>query len=189
MEILNFTHNNEVVSLIDLSGREVEYQALYKWLNDPEIQVWYDGRDKKYTLDEIRTKYGKKIGTNTVYPTMIKSGEVLIGYLHYYLIPKEGGWGNEYFEINYLPNMFAVDILIGEKEYLGKGIGSIIMNKLATYLLKTKKASRVYLDPRVVNERAVKSYEKAGFKKIKILKNHELFEGAKRDSWLMEFKF
>ena len=38
-------------------------------------------------------------------------------------------------------------------------------------------AEAIAMDPKVNNERAIKCYEKSGFKKVKILKEHELHEG------------
>lgn len=187
MQILKFTHNNQIISLDDLEGTEDEYKSIHKWLTDPDILQFYEGRDKKFSYDDIESKYGKKIEIETVYPSMIKVDDEFIGYLQYYIIPKEGEWRYEHFEIDYEPNMYAMDVLIGEKEYWGQGIGSVLLENLVTYIFEQKNASRIYIDPRVANKRAVKAYEKAGFKKVKILKEHEFFEGKKRDSWLMEY--
>ena len=42
--------------------------------------------------------------------------------------------------------------------------------------------------PKVNNERAIKCYEKCGFTKVKVLKEHELHEGVLEDCWMMEYK-
>lgn len=42
------------------------------------------------------------------------------------------------------------------------------------------------LNPHQNNPRAVRAYEKAGFKILKALPEHELHEGKKQDCWLME---
>ncbi len=44
------------------------------------------------------------------------------------------------------------------------------------------------MDPQLRNTRAMKCYEKCGFKKIKILPKHELHEGVHQDCWLIEYK-
>lgn len=187
MKILEFHLKKQYISLHDLEGNKDEYKVIHKWLTDPEILQFYEGRDKKFSYVDIESKYGKKIEIETVYPSMIKVDGRCIGYLQYYIIPKEGEWRYEHFEIDYEPNMYAMDVLIGEKEYWGKGIGSVLLKNLAAYIFKQKNASKIYIDPRVANMRAVKAYEKSGFKKVKILKEHETFEGKKRDSYLMEY--
>lgn len=187
MIILKFEHNNQSISLNDLEGNISEYKVLHKWLNDNEILEFYEGRDKNFSLEYIKSNYGKKINLSTVYPTMIKIEDKFIGYLQYFVIPKDGPWGHKHFGIEYIENMYSIDIFIGEKEYWGGGIGSTLLNHLGKYLISDKGASAVYIDPRATNERAIKAYEKAGFKKVKILNNHEIFEGKKCDSWLMQF--
>ena len=49
-----------------------------------------------------------------------------------------------------------------------------------------RRASKVILDPHIGNVRAIRCYEKCGFRKVKLLSLHELHEGEYRDSWLME---
>ena len=57
---------------------------------------------------------------------------------------------------------------------------------MSDYLKEEKAADRILLDPHKNNHRAIRAYEKAGFKIIKSLPEHELFEGKKEDCWLME---
>ena len=49
-------------------------------------------------------------------------------------------------------------------------------------------ADEVILDPRKNNLRAVRAYQKAGFKIIKELHEHELHEGEKEDCVWMEWR-
>ena len=45
------------------------------------------------------------------------------------------------------------------------------------------------LDPHQDNVRAIKCYQKAGFRIIKSLPEHELHEGKMRDCYLMEYRY
>ncbi len=83
-----------------------------------------------------------------------------------------GGW------INLLENQ-----LIGEKE-----LEQNLLRYAITYILSEIGAEAIAMDPKVNNERAIKCYEKCGFKKVKILKEHELHEGVLEDCWMMEYK-
>ena len=47
-------------------------------------------------------------------------------------------------------------------------------------------AEILLLDPHQKNARAIRAYEKAGFRIVKALPEHERFEGKKEDCWLME---
>lgn len=57
---------------------------------------------------------------------------------------------------------------------------------MCTYLKEEKDADIVLLDPHKDNYRAIRAYQKAGFAIIGELLEHELFEGEKKDCWLME---
>ena len=82
--------------------------------------------------------------------------------------------------------VYAMDQFIGEPKYWSKGIGSSFLKMMASHLKENMAAQRVLLDPHQDNKRAIRAYEKAGFKIIKPLPKHELFEGEKVDCWLME---
>ena len=57
---------------------------------------------------------------------------------------------------------------------------------MASYLKTNKGTDCILLDPHQNNHRAIRAYEKARFKIIKPLPEHEFFEGKKEDCWLME---
>jgi len=57
----------------------------------------------------------------------------------------------------------------------------------AEFLLHSGWADVVTIDPLIYNTRAVRSYEKAGFRKVRLMPQCELHEGLYRDSWLMVF--
>lgn len=58
---------------------------------------------------------------------------------------------------------------------------------MVKYLVEHKQADRVVMDPQTRNTRALKCYEKCGFKRIKILPKHEFHEGEYQDCWLIEY--
>ncbi len=62
--------------------------------------------------------------------------------------------------------MNGYDIFIGEEEYVGKGLGSHIMEQfLKEYVDPYYDAC--FVDPDPANVSAIRAYEKAGFKKVK----------------------
>lgn len=61
-------------------------------------------------------------------------------------------------------NLAAVDIWIGEKDYLNKGWGRLMMS-LTLDQLFAQNVSAVLVDPLFTNQRACIFYEKLGFKK------------------------
>jgi aminoglycoside 6'-N-acetyltransferase len=58
----------------------------------------------------------------------------------------------------------AMDIWIGEENDLGKGYGTQMMKLAIEHCFKTKGVHSIIIDPLVKNTRAIKFYEKMGFK-------------------------
>ena len=85
--------------------------------------------------------------------------------------------------------MYCMDQFIGEPEYWNKGIGTRFMKMILKYLVTEKGANAVILDPHQNNPRAVRMYEKAGFRIMKELPKHELREGVMEDCYLMEYRY
>lgn len=76
-------------------------------------------------------------------------------------------------------------IFIGEQEYIGKGIGSIIAKYMIEYAFNGLKLHRVYLRVFEDNERAIKSYEHAGFVKEALLHDDVYVNGEYKNIVLM----
>ena len=62
---------------------------------------------------------------------------------------------------------YETQIVIGEKEYWGKGYGTKAIKQLIKKFKPNK--SKICLEVRPDNLRAIKSYKKCGFKEIKII--------------------
>jgi len=70
-----------------------------------------------------------------------------------------------------------LDIIIGAKENMGKGYGSDALKTLIKYLFENFSINKIWIAARVNNLRAIRAYEKAGFKKEGILREEDYFEG------------
>ena len=79
-----------------------------------------------------------------------------------------------------------MDQFIGEVDLWNRGLGTRAVLLLLTYLFRSEGARKVTLDPHADNFRAIRCYEKCGFRKVKLLPAHEMHEGANRDCWWME---
>lgn len=61
------------------------------------------------------------------------------------------------------PNLLAIDIWIGEKEDLGKGYGTVMMNLAIDRCFQKPEVTAILIDPLESNVRAIKFYQKLGF--------------------------
>lgn len=149
-----------------------DYQAMAKWLTDPRVLEFYEGRDNAHPLERIKEQYSPRIlRSERVVPCLLMLADAPIGYLQYY---------------SDVPGTFGIDQFIGEPGLWNQGIGTRAVSLLLKYLFRSENASKVITDPRVENLRAIRCYEKCGFRKVRVLPLHEFHEGAFRDSWLME---
>jgi aminoglycoside 6'-N-acetyltransferase len=116
---------------------------------------------------------------------IVEYNQLPIGYIQFYQVNDE-----DRIEFGYTDqdlSVFGMDQFIGESAYWNRGIGKQLVTSMTKYLVQSKQANRIIMDPQVWNIRAITCYERCGFKKIKLLENHELHEGEWRDCWLMEY--
>lgn len=157
-----------------------------KWLSTPEVLAFYEGRDKSYSIEDIIKKFGPRARRKEeVIPCIIAYKQQPIGYIQYYPTdPKdydiEGiDVGEQYKKI------IAMDLFIGETSYWNKGLGTIVIQEMVRYLLSEEGAESIWIDPVTTNERAIRCYEKSGFRKVGIVPKREMHEGVYRDSYIM----
>lgn len=149
---------------------QADFPLLLKWLESPHVKMWWDS-DVHWTSELIQEKYqtyvnGYKIEQGErkkIEAYIVYADDTPIGYIQLY---------NAYDFVRAVPlvglpaSLAAFDMFIGEKEYLGKGIGSHI---LATFIEQfcTNKYAYVFADPAIENKQAIRAYEKVGFEIVK----------------------
>lgn len=74
-------------------------------------------------------------------------------------------------------NKAEYGIFIGEPQARGRGMGTAAARLMLQYCFQEEKLHRVYLRALAGNDRAVRSYEKAGFKKEALLKDDVFLDG------------
>lgn len=145
---------------------KTHFPLMLKWLNKPHIKQFWD-QEITYTEILIGKKYtdyvnGYKIEDGekkNIHCYIIYIEKEAIGYIQLY---------NAYDFINYpslinMPKSLAtIDFFIGNENYLGKGIGKDVLEQFNFHGYKN-----VLVDPDATNIPAIKTYERAGFIKIK----------------------
>lgn len=172
----------------DIRIRNMTYEDLslmLKWLTDSRVLELYEGRDTRYSFETLKSHYSE-VWDTVFYRVIFEYKGEAIGYGQIYKLYDE--WYEEYHYPQNGETVFAADQFIGEPEYWSRGIGTMYMQTVLDFLKTVENADAVILDPHKSNARAIRAYEKAGFKIIDELPAHELFEGEKVDCYLMEFK-
>lgn len=171
----------------DILIRQMEtpdLSLLLKWLTDERVLEWYEGRDVCLTMESLSEHFAEPIpnGCRVIFEYRGQP----IGYGQFYRLTDEMFREYEYPDEGHV--VYAMDQFIGEPDYWNRGIGTTFLNMMADYLKENRAVEILLLDPHKSNPRAVRAYEKAGFRKIRSLPEHELFEGKMEDCWLMEKK-
>jgi aminoglycoside 6'-N-acetyltransferase len=79
-----------------------------------------------------------------------------------------------------------IDIFLADS-YQGRGLGPDAIRTLARYLLDVRGHHRLTIDPAVVNEAAVRAYEKVGFRRVGVGRSYERGpDGTWHDNLLMD---
>ncbi len=108
--------------------------------------------------------------------TMIETGRAV--QMVICSIPSGRPLGSVYIrDIDREHNKAEYGIFIGESQDRGRGMGTAAAKLMLRYCFREEKLHRVYLRALAGNDRAVRSYEKAGFKKEALLKDDVLIDG------------
>ncbi|MBD8497233.1 GNAT family N-acetyltransferase [Paenibacillus arenosi] len=171
----------------ELSIRQLErgdVDLLVKWLSDPAVLMYYEGRDRPHNTEMVVESFFGDQGSGEA-RCIIQYESKDIGYIQFYPIDEEEiqKYGYE----SYHGQVYGMDQFIGETDYWNRGIGTRLVRATVEYLIAHKGATKIVMDPQVRNERALRVYEKAGFSKKKRLEKHEWHEGEMRDCWLIEY--
>ena len=94
-----------------------------------------------------------------------------------------------YYDLNMRSAETELGIMIGNKEYWGKGYGTDIVKTLLKHLFEDLKLERVYLHTLAWNYRAQSSFSKSGFREIRAVRRGGqdfLLMEVNRNSWVEE---
>ena len=125
-----------------------DFPILLKWLSRNHVKQWWDDGDD--TLEKVARHYGAADETaRFVLVEANNESEKPIGYFQYYFAAE---------------NSIGIDQFIGEEDYLNRGVGTRAI-KMFIELIKRKHAPQtIILDPSPENKRAIRCYEKVGFR-------------------------
>lgn len=166
-----------------MKDADEDYASLLRWLNDEQVLRFIEGPSARYTLEQIKDKYGPRAkGEHYVTPCMIEMESTSIGYIQFYPLQQEEikAYGAQEDS-----RTFGIDLFIGESMHWNQGIGTAALRLVTSYLFDVKGADEIYIDPQTWNTRAIRSYEKCGFEKVKVLYGREWFDGERKDNQIM----
>lgn len=131
-----------------------DLKLLADWLGKPHLAEWWGG-DVEASLAGIR----EAIDSIDTEPLIVELDGRPIAYLQSYdpHLEDDHPYQDQPF------GTLGLDISIGPPELLGKGHGSAILRQFAGMLFE-EGCPRLVIDPHPDNLRAIRAYEKAGFR-------------------------
>ena len=138
-----------------------ELPLLHDWMTRPHVAaVW----TPTPSADELREDFLSH-PEDPSYPRAYIAhldGEA-VGFIQSYVAAYAGGgwWPDERD-----PGVVGIDQFLADESRLNRGIGSAMVRAFVDRLLDDPTTTRVQTDPSPTNARAIRSYEKAGFRRV-----------------------
>jgi RimJ/RimL family protein N-acetyltransferase len=129
-------------------------EKFVKWLNDAEVLQTLGIVDNLWSLETERTYLnGIAQSRDPNFAIIDRQSDKLIGSCGL-------------FRINAIDRTAECGILIGDRSFWGRGYGEEAMRLMLDYAFNILNLHNVMLNVYAYNERAIKCYEKTGFKRI-----------------------
>jgi len=147
---------------------EADVARIVELGSDPEVVRWWRGLTPEHVGKKAR---GEDEGV--VVFAIVADGEVA-GMLQYH----------EEDDPEY--RHAGMDLFLGTP-FQGRGLGTDAVRTMARHLLHDRGHHRLTIDPAAHNERAIRCYEKAGFRRVGVMREYWLDpEGVWRDGVLLD---
>jgi RimJ/RimL family protein N-acetyltransferase len=137
---------------------EADVPMVAEWLGRPHVTEWWGPRP---STDEVRERYLSGDGSTVSYLAYL--GDEAVGFIQSYIAMGSGdGWWTEETD----PGVRGIDQLLADPARLGRGLGAQLVAEFVAFLFEDPSTTKVQADPAVGNARAIRSYEKVGFRRV-----------------------
>ena len=165
--------------LVRLRGYELsDLDTVMKWINDEEVTQFLGGGMLSYPVSSIaERKFVERFGMSESANEKTFAIETLTENRFIGALSLNG--------IDWINRHSGLGIMIGDKQYWGRGYGMDAMMVLMRLAFDKLNFHRLWLHVYDFNARAIASYERCGFKREGVLREHRNFRGAYHDTIVM----
>jgi aminoglycoside 6'-N-acetyltransferase len=148
---------------------ESDFDYLWRWQHEPGVVEWWG------VPTEDREQFRQDTFEPDLAPTwrfIIERTGQPVGFIQYYhdYPDTADSWSA------------GIDIYIGEPDARDRGVGTEAVRTMLKYLFEVKRVHRVTIDPQTTNARAIRAYEKAGFRREGVMRHNDFMHGQYIDT-------
>ena len=150
---------------------EDDLPLMHTWLNKKLV---IDNYSKgPLDVESIKKKYISRIdGKDPTPPYLMLYEGKPIGFIQAYKLSDYPEFTSHLKDLIKLDDTAAIDLFIGEEEFLGKGLGPLFIKKFSEEIIfKEMGCSKSLGCPSTENKPSIRAFEKAGFKYLKTIYN------------------
>lgn len=135
---------------------------LHEWMAQPHWAEWWGAPE---SMSAIEAEYGAWIADPTkVQPYIAWVDGRRLGYVQSYVaMGSGGGWWEDETD----PGVRGIDQSIAHPADLDRGLGTAMVKAFVGKLFADRRVTRIQTDPDPRNARAIRCYEKAGFRPVR----------------------
>jgi RimJ/RimL family protein N-acetyltransferase len=158
---MNLRHDRQTIRFRPLEAEDL--RLVHEWLQRPHVQPWWKDRE---TYEEVAEHYLPSIeGTDPTDLYLALLDELPISFVQTYLVSDYPDYAAL---IGVGEGVAGVDLLIGDEELTGQGIGSEILRRFVDEVVFARPATiGCVADPDVRNVASIRAFEKAGFRVVR----------------------
>ena len=166
--------DGEKVSIRPITRDDLPF--MHRWCNDPEVMYYADDNPEPHKTEaDVEEQYRRETeewSDSMRRFTVEAIGGDPIGTIMYRALRRDtrSAW---------------MGITIGEKSFWGRGCGTEAIRLFLKYLFKEMKLHKVAITVSDFNKRAIRAYEKNGFRHDGVLRHNACINGAFVDHLVM----
>jgi len=149
---------NSAFDFRPLTGADLP--LIHEWINRPHVAEWWDDQRD---LDSVLRTFGADLENPVIRMFLVCLEQEPIGYIQAYRVM---GADPEWWKDETDPGARGIDQFLANAEQLGRGLGSRMVRQFVSRLFADAEVTVVQTDPSPRNGRAIRAYEKAGFRRI-----------------------
>ena len=133
---------------------------LHDWLNRPHVAEWWEGA---VSFDHVREYFTADIANPVIDPMLACLDGEPVGYVQVYRVM---GADPEWWQDETDPGARGIDQFLANADQLNQGLGSRMVREFVARIFADPAVTKIQTDPSPRNGRAIRAYEKAGFRRV-----------------------